>query len=106
MTRTDGTAISMLRKRPKPIENAYPTIFPNTPSHLLKKPPQKRKPPFDRCQEMSRRDEQFNDWMTRDRIETFDEMSDKIFNFLKRYLGVGMDYQYQTSRGLCLYWIN
>jgi hypothetical protein len=36
---------------------------------------------------MSQRDEQqFNDWMASDRIETFDDMSDKIDNFLKRYL--------------------
>jgi hypothetical protein len=34
---------------------------------------------------MSRRDEQqFNDWMTSDRIETFDEMPDKTDDFLKR----------------------
>jgi hypothetical protein len=87
VTPPDGTVLSVLRKRPKLIENAYPTIFPNTPSYLSTEPPRKRKPPVDRCQEMSRRDEQqFNDWMTSDRIETFDEMSDKIDDFLKRYL--------------------
>jgi hypothetical protein len=87
VTGPDGTVLSVLRKRPKLIENAYPTIFPNTPSYLSSEPPRKRKTPVDRRQEMSRRDEQqFNDWMTSDRIENFDEMSDKIYNFLKRCL--------------------
>jgi hypothetical protein len=62
VTPPNGTVLSVLRKRPKLIENAYPTIFPNTPSYLSTEPPRKRKPPVDRCQEMSRRDEQqFND---------------------------------------------
>jgi hypothetical protein len=83
-------------KKPKLTENAYATIFPNTPSYLSSEPPRKRKTPVDRRQEMSQRDEQQFDWMASDRIETFDEMSDKMDNFLKRYL----------SQGLCLYWMN
>jgi hypothetical protein len=87
VTRPDGTVLSALRKRPKLIVNAYPTIFMNTPSYLSTEPLRKRKPPVDRRQEMSRRHEQqFNDWMASDIIETFDEMSDRIDNFLKRYL--------------------
>jgi hypothetical protein len=86
VTRPDGTVLSVLRKRPKLTEKAYPTIFPNTPSYLSAEPPRIRKTPVDRRQEMFQRDEQqFNDWMASDRIETFDEMSDKIDNFLKRY---------------------
>jgi hypothetical protein len=47
-------------------------------------PPRKRKTPVCRREEMSQRDEQqFNDRMTSDRIETIDQMSDKTDNFLK-----------------------
>jgi hypothetical protein len=87
VTRSDGTVLSVLRKKPKLTENAYPTIFPNAPSYQSSEPPRKRKTPVDRRQEMSRRDEQrFNDWMASDRIESFDEMSDKIDDLSKRYL--------------------
>jgi hypothetical protein len=82
LTRSYGTVLSVLSKKPKLPENANLTIFPNTPSYLSTEPPRKRKSPVDRRQEMSQRDEQqFNDWMASDRIETFDEMPDKIDNF-------------------------
>jgi hypothetical protein len=78
VTRPDGTVSSVQRRRPTLTEKAYPTIFPNTPSYLSSEPPQKRKTPVLRRQEMYQRDEQqLNDWIASDRMETFDEMSEK-----------------------------
>jgi hypothetical protein len=103
VTRSDGTILSLLRKRPKLTKNAYPTIFPSTPSYLSSEPPRRRKMPITRRQEMSECDEQesndlsgsdstetFDEMSDKidasDRIETFEEMSEKIDDFLKRYL--------------------
>jgi hypothetical protein len=35
VTRPDGTVLSVLRKKPKLIENAYPTIFPKSQHAIL-----------------------------------------------------------------------
>jgi len=82
-TRPDGSILTVPRKNPKLTADAYPTIFPNTPSYLTSEPSRKRKAPEDRRLEMSARDEQqFLQWMTDDQISSFDVFCDKIDNFV------------------------
>jgi len=82
-TRSDGTILTVPRKNTKLAPDAYPTIFPNTPSYLSLEPSRKRKAPEERRLEMSVRDErQFEQWMSDDQISSFVDFCDKLESFV------------------------
>ncbi len=59
------------------------TPFPNTPAYLSSEPPKKRKNPLTRNAEIDARDnEQFEEWLSMDVIETFDILCDKIEDYV------------------------
>ena len=58
VTRADGSELRMRRERPKLAKDAYPSIFPNTPSYLSTEPPRKRRAPEERRFELSLRDKE------------------------------------------------
>jgi len=78
-TRLNGTVLTVPRKNPKLAPDAFPTIFPNSPSYLSSEPSRKRKAFDKRCQEMSECDEhQFEQWMSDDLISSFVDFCDKL----------------------------
>ena len=82
-TRPDGSILTVPRKKPKLAPDAYPTIFPNTPSYLSSERSRKRKAPEERRLEMSVRDEQqFEQWMSEDQISSFVDFRDKLDSFV------------------------
>jgi hypothetical protein len=84
VTRPDGSVLREPRKRPKLTEDAYPSVFPHTPSYLTSEPGRKRKAPEDRRLELTVRDDQmFSDWMSDDRIASFDDLCFKAHDFVK-----------------------
>jgi hypothetical protein len=86
VTRADGSVLSVPRKIPKLAADAYPSIFPNVPSYLSEEPTVKRKAPESRRAEMDARDEQFfQNWLSTDKINSFDELCDKMDAFMKDY---------------------
>jgi THAP domain len=83
-TRADGSILSVPRKIPKLAVDAYPSVFPNLPSYLSKEPAAKRKTPDSRRTEMDARDEQrFDDWLLKDKIVSFDELSTNLDQYIK-----------------------
>jgi hypothetical protein len=84
VTRPDGSILSVPRTYPKLTDDAYPSIFPNTPTYLSSEPAKKRKAPESRRLEISARDEeQFQAWLSDDQISSFDDLDTKLHNFLK-----------------------
>ena len=82
-TREDGSILTVVRKNPKLTSDAYPTLFPNTPAYLSTEPPKKRKKPDERRIEMAARDdEQFEQWLANDRINSFDDLNSRLDNFI------------------------
>lgn len=85
-TRDDGTVLTVPRKYPKLSDDAYPSLFPNTPAYLSEEPPIKRINPDSRREEMMLRDEQnFQDWMSSDNVLNFTNLSNRCSKFLKDY---------------------
>ena len=77
--------LSVPRKIPKLTADTYPSIFPNLPSYLSEEPAVKRKSPDRRRAEMDARDEQcFKQWLSKDKIQSFDDMSSKMDVYLQK----------------------
>ena len=84
LTRPDGSVLREPRKRPKLTKDAYPSIFPHTPRYLTSEPARKRKAPDDRRLELNVREEQmFSDWMSGDKIVSFDDLCIKANDYVK-----------------------
>ena len=84
--RADGSILSVPRKIPKLTTDAYPSIFPNLPSHLSTEPAVKRKALDSRRGDMLAREEQMlTDWLHEDKIVTYEELCGKIDSFMKDY---------------------
>lgn len=76
--------LTVKRERPKLSADAFPSIFPNTPAYLSLEAARKRKAPDDRRLELSIRDEeQFQDWIAGDEINSFGDIDCKIDEFIK-----------------------
>jgi len=83
VTRDDGSVLSVPRQRPKLIADAYPSLFPNTPSYLSSEPARKRRTPEDRLLDQSARDDQqFQQWLADDNICSFDVFDEKLAKFI------------------------
>ena len=86
ITRDNGTILSVPRTRSKLTADAIPTYFPNTASYLSSEPPTKRKNPDNYRAEMyARDDDNFNDWLASDGINSFNDFNDKIDEYIKEY---------------------
>jgi hypothetical protein len=84
VTRSDGCVISEPQKRPKLTADAYPSIFPRMPSYLTSEPTRKRKAREYRRLALAVRDEKMlTDWMSDDKISTFDDFCSKASDFVK-----------------------
>jgi len=83
VTRDDGSVLSVPRQRPKLTADAYPSLFPNTPSYLSSEPARKRRTPEDRLLDQSVcDDQQFQQWLADDNICSFDMLDEKLANFV------------------------
>ena len=62
-THADGSILTVPRKIPKLVAEAYPSLFPNNSSYLSSESPKKRKSPADRFAEQIARDNaEFQKW--------------------------------------------
>ncbi|XP_023216109.1 uncharacterized protein LOC111618768 [Centruroides sculpturatus] len=79
--RDDGSWLIVPRLKPKITEDAYPSIFPNCPAYLSRKPPAKRKAGDDRRKELFECDnQQFREWCQKDIIKSLADLKDGISN--------------------------
>ena len=101
ITRDDGTILSVPRTNPKLTADAIPIYFPNTVSYLSSEPPTKRKNPDNRRAEMyAHDDDNFNDWLAADGINSFNDFKDKYIKKYSSWILV------KTGEFICLLIIN
>ena len=86
VTRADGSVLSMPRTIPKLTTDAYPSIFPNTPTYLSSEPAKKRKTPEERSSALTSRDEEiFSSWIQEDQISSFTDLCENIEGQLQSF---------------------
>ena len=82
--RADGSILSVPRIHPKLTRDAYPSIFPDTPSYFSTEPPVKRRTPDERRTDLHERDQaDFASWVARDNVDNFECLQNKLSEFLK-----------------------
>ena len=71
---------------------------------MSSEPPTKRKNPNNRCAEMyAYDDENCNDWLAADGINSFNDFNDKIYKYLREYLSFIIA---KTDEFICLLTVN
>ena len=101
ITRDDGSVLSVPRKIPKLTVDAYPSVFPNTPSYLSEEPAKKRKTLDSRRAEVDVRDEvRFQDWLSNDKICDFNGLSQKLDSHIMDYSDWIIS---RSSEYICIY---
>ena len=102
--RADGSILSVPRTHPKLTDDAYPSIFPNTPSYLTSQPPAKRKKPDVRRAEQADRDEAcFEEWMAKDVICSYVSLTESVSDVLKDHKEWASHF---NDNRLCFYKLN
>lgn len=103
-TRPDGSILTVPSSYPKLTDDAYPSLFPNTPFYLSSEPQVKRRKPEDRKQEQQQRSEkQFEEWMISDQILDFTSLVNKLPEFLQDYSNWMLTVR---DNKLCVYKLN
>ncbi|KAG8178455.1 hypothetical protein JTE90_026554 [Oedothorax gibbosus] len=80
----DGSTYTIERKRPKLVDGAYPTKFPNQPHYLSEDLPKTRKSPsLRRAKEITRAENQFSEWCEADNIKSLNEIKENVAEKVK-----------------------